>query len=414
MGWGIFRSPGAVTSRGVPRLPGVMDLLFNFLLALSPQSALASTTSDTQLAVDPVCHDEALLQLTAQAPHATLYWPRAAWFAQLRDGDGNGQLDLLPGVDALTVVLRNGAQAVTPADVAFSLDTSYLQFEDGDLLRFNTRGGIECILPEATLVNAFSISSGNFDLDAAHLAGELLFFSVKDGMQSDWLGPIEDGDLLYYRSDDGTAGRIWTEAQVQAMVDQARPGSGAIGDLRSITADPVTEELCFTVQAPTAHDASLYGESGGGRIVPGFEEADYGFQSSTELDAFTFLPAPFQPGPVLDVDLPYASSGESIRLKLRHGTPDGLARGIITRRRGFGESPRGGVSAIFLDQTDPLYQRQYQRGWMHPTALDSGGSGSFLWTAPVLPPQFTHVDHYFQAVDAASGALSNPVLVRLR
>lgn len=389
-------------------------MLSTFLLAVSPQSALASTTSDSQLAVDPVCHDEALLQLTAQTPHATLYWPRSAWFAQLRDGDSNGQLDLLPGVDALTVRLRNGALRFTPADLVFSLDTAYLQFEDGDLLRINTHGGIECVLPEVTLVNAFSISSGNFDLDAAHLAGELLFFSVKDGMQSDWLGPIEDGDLLYYRCDDGTAGRIWTEAQVQAMVDHARPGSGAIGDLRSIAADPTTEELCFTVQAPTAHDASLYSESGGGRIVPGFEEDDYGFQSSTELDAFTFLPASFQPGPVLDVDLPYGGSGESIRLKLRHGTPGGRARGIMTRRRGFADSLRGGVSAIFLDQSDPLYQRQYQRGWMHPTSLDSAGSGTFLWEAPALPPQLTHVDHYFQAVDAASGALSNPVLVRLR
>ena len=391
-----------------------MALLCTFLLALSPQSGLASTTSDSQLAVDPVCHDEAWLQLTAHAPHATVYWPRAAWFAQLRDGDGNAQLDLLPGVDALTVVMRKRAQAVTPADLAFSLDTSYLQFEDGDLLRFDPRGGLECILPEATLVSVFAISSGNFDLDAAHLAGDLLFFSVKDGLHSDWLGAIEDGDLLYYRHDDGTAGRIWTEAQVQTMVDQARPGAGAIGDLKSITADPSTEELCFTVQAPTAHDSSLYGESGGGRVVPGFEEADYGFQSSTELDAFTFLPTHFEPGPVLDLDLPYAASGETVRLKLRHGTPGGIARGIITRRRGFAESDRGGVSAIFLDQSDPLYQRQLQRGWMHPTPIDSGGSASFLWTAPVLPPQFGHVDHFFQAVDAASGSLSNPVLVRLR
>lgn len=391
-----------------------MALLCTLFLALGPQSALASTTSDSQLAVDPVCHDEAWLQLTAGNPHATLFWPRSAWFAQLRDAEGDGQLDLLPGIDALTIVPRSGALSFTAADVAFSLDTSYLQFEDGDLLRFDPRGGLQCLITESSLRSVFSISSGNFDLDAAHVAGDLLFFSVKDGLQSDWLGSIEDGDLLFYRQDDGSAGRIWTEAEVQAMVDQARPGAGAIGDLRSITADPLTDELCFTVQAPTAHDGSLYGEGGGGRIVPGFEEADYGFQVSTELDAFTFLPSEFEAGPVLDVDLPYASSGESVRLKLRHGTPQGLARGILARRRGFTETARGGVGAIFLDETDPLYQRQFQRGWMHPTSIDSGGSATFTWTAPVLPPQFDHVDHFFQALDAASGALSNPVLVRLR
>ena len=49
-----------------------------------------------------------------------------------------------------------------------------------------------------------------------------------------------------------------------------------------------------------------------------------------------------------------------------------------------------------------------------PAPLFAGGSATFDWTAPVLPPQFDHVDHYFQLVDAGSGALSNPILVRLR
>ncbi|MAW60066.1 MAG: hypothetical protein CMJ94_04420 [Planctomycetes bacterium] len=391
-----------------------MLILSSLLLAAVPQSALASTTSDTQLSVDPVCHDEALLLRTVGTPGSSLYWPRAAWFAQLRDLTGDGQLDLLPGVDALTLAPRRGATRFTPADLAFSTDANYAGFLDGDLLRFTPGGGLQCILPEDELVTALAVTSGNFDLDAAHIEGDVLFFSLKDGVQSAILGPIEDGDLLVYQRKQGAVSRLWTESDVQAMVDQAQPGSGSIGDLRSISADPITQELCFTVQSPTSDDATLYGDAGGGRLVPGFAEADYGFQVSTELDAFTFLPQAQERGPVLDVDLPYAASGETIRLKVRHGSPDGLVRGIICRKRGFAEADYGGGGAIFLDQQDALYQRQFQNGWMHPTQLDGGGSATFDWTAPVLPPQFDHVDHYFQLVDAGSGALSNPILVRLR
>jgi hypothetical protein len=389
-------------------------LLSTLLLSAASQSALASTTSDTQLASDPVCHDESWLLQTAGQGSATLYWPRAAWFSQLRSSGGSSTLDLLPGVDALCVVPRSGAQVLTPCDFAFSTDANYANFLDGDVLRIDPRGGLSLLLSEADISAALQLTSGNFDLDALHYAEEVCFFSVKDGLQSASLGNIEDGDLLWYRTSDGATGRAYTEAQIQALVDHANPGAGTIGDLRSLSVHPSTQELCFTVQGPTSDDATLYGDAQGGRLIPGFAETDYGFQVSTELDAFCFLEDEFPTAVVLDVDLPYASSGQAIQLKLRHATPLGKVKGVMTRKRGFAESSYSGVNAIFLDQANPLFQRQFQNGWMHATQTDAGGNASFRWTAPDLPPQFSQVDHYFQALDLESGALSNPVLVRLR
>lgn len=389
-------------------------LLSTLLLSAASQTALASTTSDTQLATDPVCHDEAWLVLTAGQGPAGLYWPRAAWFTQLRSHGGGTTLDLLPGVDALCRVPRSGAQVVTPCDFAFSTDANYANYLDGDVLRIDPRGGLSLLLSETELSGALQITSGNFDIDALHYADEVCFFSVKDGLQSASLGSIEDGDVLWYRTNDGTSGRVYTEAEIQALVDHANPGAGAIGDLRSLTAHPATQELCFTVQGPTPDDATLYGDAQGGRLIPGFAEADYGFQVSTELDAFCFLEQELPAGLVLDVDLPYASPGESVQLKLRHATPLGKVKGIMTRKRGFTESSYSGVGAIFLDETNSLFQRQFQNGWMHAMQVDAGGNASFRWTAPNLPPGFQHVDHYFQAFDVESGALSNPILVRLR
>jgi hypothetical protein len=391
-----------------------MMLLSTLILSAAPQSALASTTSDTQLASDPVCHDEAWLVQTAGQGPAALYWPRAAWFSQLGSSGSSSTLDLLPGVDALCQAPRSGAQSLTPCDFAFSTDANYANFLDGDVLRIDPRGGLSLLLAESEFTAALQLSSGNFDLDALHYAEDVCFFSVKDGLQSAVLGSIDDGDVLWYRPDDGSIGRVYTESQIQALVDHANPGVGAVGDLRSLSAHPSTQELCFTVQGPTSDDATLYGDGQGGRLIPGFAELDYGFQVSTELDAFCFLEDPFPSSLVLDVDLPYASPGQSIQLKLRHATPLGKVKGVMTRKRGFAESHYGGVAAIFLDQTSALFQRQFQNGWMHATQTDAGGNASFRWTAPDLPPQFSHVDHYFQALDLDSGTLSNPVLVRLR
>lgn len=391
-----------------------MMLLSTLLLSAAPQTALASTTSDSQLAVDPICHDEALIRKIGGPDPAALYWPRAAWFSQLRTTGAGTTLDLLPGVDALTVLARPGATAFTPCDLAFSTDANYASFLDGDVLRMDTRGGLHLLLAESELSSALQLTSGNFDLDALHDAGDVIFFSLKDGVQSSWLGSIEDGDVLWYRRSDGAVDRVYTEADIQAMVDQANPGAGAIGDVRSLCAHPTTMELCFTVQGPTSDDATLYGDAQGGRLIPGFAEADYGFQTSTELDAFTFVPVELAQSPVLDADLPYVASGQTVKLKLRHGTPLGKVKGIMTRKRGFAESSYTGVSAIFLDQANPLYQRQFQNGWMHATMADAAGSTELSWTAPQLPPQYSHVDHYFQTIDLESGALSNPILMRLR
>lgn len=390
----------------------MLDLLF--LLSPVAQSALVSPSSSTQLAVDPVVHDEGVILRDAARADSALYWPRASWYAQLGDLDGDGQLDTLPGLDALSVWKRPDAAALTPHDLVFSTESDFAGFLDGDLLRMKPGGGLQVLVSETELEQALALQSGRLDVDALVAAEQMIWFSVKDSLDTLALGQVEDGDILLYDRNAGLMLRYYSESDVQAMIEQANPGHGALGDVKALSLHPHTGELVFSVQSPTAEDASLFGDGGGGRRIPGFQEGDYGFQVSTELDAFTFLPESIEQPPILKVDLPYASSGEQVNLRLHHAAPDAVLKGLMGRRLGFAEAQWTGIAALYLDESDPTYQRQWANGWLHRRVADGGGSASFTWQAPTLPPTLSHVDHYFQALDVTRGSLSNPIVVRLR
>lgn len=385
------------------------------LLLSSSQTALASTTKDTRLLQDPICQDEAWILQQEGTAGAGVYWSAQSWMFQLKDEDGDGLLDTPPGIDAMTLASRTVANQFTPMDVAFSLEGSYLNFEDGDVLRMKPLGGLEVLFSEQQFLDAIQHQSGSFDLDAVCWQGDDLWFSVKDGLQSTVLGTIEDGDILHYELALGQISRPYTEADVQAMVDAATGNTTAIGDVRALAIYPPTGELVFTIQSPTAHDASVFGTDQGGRILPGWAESDWGFQDSTELDALTFLGSNIEQPPILSTDLPYADQNSTVKIRVRHGSPQGLVKGVFAYHKGFDDGvAHRGVNSIFLDQQDHAYNRQITHGWLHPTPLDASGSGDFDWQTGALPPQYSHVDFLIQALDVTASKLSNPIIVRLR
>lgn len=385
------------------------------LLATAAQSALASTSKDTRLLLDPSCKDEALILQQEGSAGAGVYWSAQSWSFQLRDADGDGWLDTLPGVDALTCDTHAAGTAFSPQNVLFSMDGNYQQFEDGDLLRMDVNGGLEQVIPEQEFLDALQHQSGSFDLDAVCRQDQLLWFSVKDAVQSASLGTIEDGDILQYDFTNGLVSRIYSEADVQAMVDQATASSNAIGDVKALAIYPGSGELAFTIQSPSADDATVFGSGQGGRLIPGWSEPDWAFQEATELDALTFLPLQVDLPPILATDLPYADQNSSVKIKVRHGSPQGMVKGLFAYRRGFdNQLSYGGVGAIYLDQMDHAYQRQMSQGSLHRTALDASGAGDFDWDTGTLPPQFSHMDILIQALDVTSMRLSNPIVVRLR
>ncbi len=385
------------------------------LLACAAQSALASTSKDTRLLQDPTCKDEAFILHQESGPGAGVYWSSQSWMFQLRDGDGDGWLDTPPGIDALTTVVRPSAAQFTPLDVAFSLDGNYLQYEDGDLLCMDEKSGLRLMVGESEFLAAIQHQSGSFDLDAVCLDGDRIWFSLKDGVQSAVLGQIDDGDILAYDQSSAIVSRPYTEADVQAMVDQATGNSTAVGDVKALSIYPPSGELVFTIQSPSAHDASVFGVDGGGRLLPKWAESDWAFQDATELDALAFLPVLIVQPPVLATDLPYVDQNSTVKIKIRHGSPQGVAKGLFAYRRGFDDSVSyQGVGAIFLDQLDPAYLRQMTAGWLHTTPLDASGSGDFDWDAGSLPPQYAHMDFLVQALDVTAQRLSNPIVLRLR
>jgi hypothetical protein len=384
------------------------------LFLANPQSALASTTQDTRLPLDPQCRDEAIILRNEGPIGAGVYWPVDSWMFQLHDFDGDGFFDFPAGVDALTPAPRLGAQKWTPCDLAFSSDASFDTFLDGDVLRMLPDGGIEVLYPEAEFTQALQQTSGSFDLDALSIQGDLVWFSVKDKLQSTSLGTVEDGDILLYDSVSGQVTREYSEAQVQTMVNLALGSTSSIADVRALSFYPPTGELVFTVQSPTAEDASVFGVGNGGRALPSWHESDWDFQVSTELDALAFQPSTLDQPVILSVDVPYVAPRSLIKLRVRHGSPNGVVKGVFTRSRKFAESDWSGIQAIYLDQLDPLYQIQWNNGWMRPTALDGSGSADYDWTTPDLPGNMAFVDNYFQVLDLDSLRLSNPIVIRLQ
>ncbi len=88
-----------------------MILLALFLL---PQglTALASTSELSRLPQDAVCQEDAWIRRNDAEAGAKVYWPRQGWQALLRDEDGDGFFDSVPGVDALvwvpTAIVQQG------------------------------------------------------------------------------------------------------------------------------------------------------------------------------------------------------------------------------------------------------------------------------------------------------------------
>lgn len=393
---------------------------FALLLALlgAPQVSatprvivLASPSADTVLAQDPLCRDEELLRLERGDPWARLYLPLGGWNALLGDADLDGQWDAPAGVDGLAWAPRGAAGEPSLFDLWFSTDSDFQGWKDGDVLRVLEGGAIERVFAEDQIRAALGTSS-SFDLDAIARDGVgQLVFSLRDGVSASVLGAVEDGDILVYDAAAGAVARLATEAEVQAWVDHAAPGSGAIGDVKGVEFDPLGGELLFLVQSPSAQDATVFSAAQGGTIYEGFAEADFGFAQATELDALAVLAARLPQPPVITADLTAAAPGQSFTIRVHHAPPFSTLRGLVSSRRSVQPSVRGGFAIAVAELHAP------GRAWPVPggsLVTDSSGSASALFTAPPLPAGAAHLDLFFQLWEGSEGGLSTPWAVRVQ
>ncbi|MDA1261183.1 MAG: hypothetical protein O3A20_11260 [Planctomycetota bacterium] len=395
-----------------------MTLIITLLLmAACPQeisasrvSVIASTSADTVLTQDPQCRDEELLRLERGDPWARLWMPAGGWNALLGDSDFDAQFDAPAGIDGLEWVPR-GSGMPSLFDLWFTTDSDFLTWQDGDVLRVDPSGTIERVIAEDSIRTALGTPSA-FDLDAiARDPDGRLYFSIRDGLATTVLGAVEDGDVLIYDPTSASVTRAWTESEVQSWVDHAAPGSGAIGDVKGLAFDPESGALLFLVQSPSAQDATVFTSAGGGGIFRGFEEADFGFMQSTELDALAVLGGELPQHPIIVADQVNVAPGQSFTLRVRHAVPYAVLQGIASSRRAPKPSTRGGFAIAVPDLNAAV------RVWPMPNGqinADVSGSASIHLTVPPLPPGAVFLDLYLQLWDGAGGGLSTPWVLRVQ
>jgi len=392
-----------------------MNPLLLLLLIQEPTlCALASTTNDTRLPQDPVVLDSAwLIHRQGQSPSTRVYLPDPSLSLLVGDLDGNGNLDEVEGIDALVWSPSAISPGSDASDFLFSTERGFGTFNDGDLLRWLPTQGLTVEWAESDITLFLQPNSGTFDLDAATVIGEELFFSMRDKLIGTVLGDLEDGDILAYHRGTSSVRIVYSEGQVQALVDHATGQTSAITDVLSLSQLPGSQELCFTVQSPTQSDSTVYAEGGGGRIVPEFQETNWGFQVSSELDALAFVPGGMVQPPILSTDLPSVSQGSILRFKVRHGTPGAVVIGFRASKLNCTFRAGAGLGFILLDKTDYWLLRQFYHGVFCPIQLDGSGSGTYDWTVPFLPNPLPYTDMFFQGMEVGNGFITNPIAIRV-
>lgn len=323
-------------------------VLLGALQLATPQRMLISTSDDVDLAAESGVSDCALIARELGQP-AQSWLGAQGWHALLGDLDGDGAFELPEGIDALSFGPRPGGMARGPAVLWFSVERDGWGVQDGDVLRLSAVGALEVVYSEADLLQALQPVTGNPDLDAlCRLDDGSLLLSLRDGLNGTVLGDVQDGDILHWFPGSGVITIFADEAHVQGWVDHATGGASSVGDVKGITRESTGETL-FTVQSPSSDDATVYGDAGGGRVVSGWEEASWSFQSSAEIDALALLDVvgllPMQ----LKTSQSVYAPGDLVTLEVRHAAPGESLQIALGRAETWMPVTGGGFELLVLD-----------------------------------------------------------------
>lgn len=381
--------------------------------ASPPVYAIASTTSDSRLPQDSICRSGELLRRDLDDSWSRVAVPQQTWMSLLGDMDADGLFDFPAGIDAVSLAEPAAFTSLDVTDLWFSSDRDFLGFKDGDILRISPLGGVEIVYSELSLDALLQPTSGTIDIDAlCIMTPKIVRVSLANNLAGTILGDLKDGDILEWNPGAQTVSLIATEADVQSWVDQATGGSSAIGDLKSLSMLPNTSIMSFTVQAPTAMDASVFSNENGGSLVTKWQESDWSFQQSTELDALCFVPAEFHQPIVLSTDVAYVQAGSQIKLRMRHATPGASLRGIAGTA--FSIQPQMDGHAGFAVVNPFLGASRNWPAWNQPALFaDASGSASYQANLPNLPPGAAFLTIWCQALDSQSQGWSTPIILRL-
>lgn len=377
--------------------------------AASAQSydVLVSLTADDTLAGEAVRDEDLVRHAPGGSSH--VQWPSETLALLSGDGGGTQALYLTPAdIDAID---DNGA---VPAGggLYFSMPADQAGFKDGDVLSFGP-AGLQVFRPEADFVAATGASDGNVDLDALEIdANGVMYFSFADNelstvLSGDLPGQIKDGDVMSWVPSEAQAGMVYTEAQIDTLVSHALGVTVTTTDTSGLARDPVNGELLFSVLSPTANDATVFTVAGGGAIVPGHAEADFGFTGAPEIDALAVAVSSF---PALTVSSGKPAAGAQLTFTLRAAQPGVPHVVLAALDTNPGLFPLGGWGSFAL-ANDLLLGLTWSTASFYMTVPDGTGKGTLL---TVVPPTMPPVDVVMQAVAPGAGAkASNPLVLEL-
>ena len=380
--------------------------------ALTAQSfdVLLSTSADAQLgspAGDWPVGDQELFTHGADGV-SRVTWPSETLAALAGDPGGTGLHHVFGDVDAVH------DQGLIPADrgLYVSLVTNEGGFLDGDVLRVQPSGFV-VFLAEAAFMDATGATDGNVDVDAFHREpdGRVIFSFAEDEASSllsgDDPGVIADGDVLTWMPSLGTADILYTESAIDGLVSQALGVATVTGEVKGLARDPVSNALLFTVQSPSAHDASLFSDEGGGQLVPGHTEADMGFGGAAELDALSVSPTSW---PSLTVSDGLPAAGDTLHADLRGTNPGDAYVLLMALDIGPVLIPAFGWGGLMLTD-DLLLQTSVVLTPSRTVIADGLGEARFSATIPAgIPPVDVHLQ-YLSLVSPHTG--TNPVVVEV-
>jgi len=374
--------------------------------------ALASTSADSRLPQDTLCRDEAILRRSDTDVWARVFAPQQTWMSHLGDMDDDGLFDLPDGIDALAYFPEMQGNAESLFDIVFSSDRDFQGFKDGDILRLSRSGGVKIVHSEGALDAALLPTSGSIDIDGlAVISDNVFLLTFKDSLNGTVVGDVLDGDIVQWDTTTGVITRFADELQVQAWVENATGSTASIGDVKSLSFHPISGDLLFTVQSPSAIDATVFSALNNGEILQGWEEGDWGFQISTEIDALSFIPEELKQPVILSTDVNYLNPGESFQLRMRHAEVGVRLSGMAGPQYQILSSPRGGSGYTVLDlNVRPLHRWPGRSA--NPIITDASGTASFQTRAPNLPAGMTSATLWYQ-VYAHGGGWSTPLVFRV-
>ncbi len=411
----MFRSAsrGGAAASSIRRAPLALALLAalpSLASAQAPPRFVMSMSGPGTLNGATIADNELVVKEQGQAARPFLLGQALAyWFG---DRNSDSKMDEPNDIDALEITAVPAGRPIAEG-VWFSMLSDQGGFKDGDVLRFDpsTTGGVKVEYSEASLAQAMGANDGNIDIDAIAIdpTGALLFSTAED----ETCGPanvvVEDGAVWILQKGGTIATVLFGAATMEGFVQHALGSTVSVNDVTSL--EVVGTEVLFTVQAPTAEDATVFSVAAGGSIYTGFREGDWGFSNGIEADALASVDA--TPFPSLEVGPTPATTGTPVTAALAGITPSSpyallLATGVAPGSASFAIP---GFGALALDPGNALFQVCVQNLPLVIGFSDSIGYGSFGGVAP--GPAAVAIDLAVQAIDLANGRISNPVLLEL-